>query len=157
MLAIGDSAPLFTLPNQHGDSVSLDDEAGSFRVVYFYPRADTPGCTAEACGFRDHSDEFARRGVTVYGISDDPVSDLTSFAEKHDLGFDLLSDETGAVARAYDSYGEKQLFGRTVDGTFRNSYIVDPDGQVAAALEGVSPGGHADEILKTLDERGAVE
>ena len=156
MLAIGDSAPLFTLPNQHGDSVSLDDEAGSFRVVYFYPRADTPGCTAEACGFRDHSDEFARRGVTVYGISDDPVSDLTSFAEKHNLGFDLLSDEDGSVGRAYDSYGEKHLFGRTVDGTFRNTYIVAPDGEIAAAFDGVSPDGHAEMICETLDELGAT-
>lgn len=157
MCSVGDTAPSFTLPNQHGEPVSLDDDAGSFRVVYFYPRADTPGCTTEACGFRDHSDEFSRRGINVYGISDDPVSDLASFAEKHRLTFELLSDEDGDVGRAYDSYGEKQLFGRTFDGTFRNTYIVGPDGEIAAVFEGVSPDGHAEEILDTLDELGTAE
>lgn len=155
MLAVGDPAPAFTLPNQYDQPVSLADADGSYAVVYFYPRADTPGCTTEACGFRDHADAFDRRGVTVYGISDDPVSDLASFAEKHDLGFRLLADEDGSVAAAYESYGEKNMFGRTFDGTFRNTYIVAPDGTIAAAFEGVSPEGHAAELLDVLDELGA--
>ncbi len=152
MLTPGESAPAFSLENQDGETVSLADARGSYAIVYFYPRADTPGCTTEACGFRDHSDAFEQRGVTVYGISDDPVSDLASFADKHDLPFDLLADTDGSVGRKYDSYGEKNMFGRTFDGTFRNTYIVDPDGEIAASFEGVSPDGHAETILSALDE-----
>lgn len=148
MLEPGADAPDFTLENQHGEPVSLSDLDRA--VVYFYPRADTPGCTTEACGFRDSWDEFEERGVDVVGISDDPVEDLESFAEEYDLPFDLLSDPDGEVAAAYDSYGEKNMFGKTFDGTFRNSYVVE-NGEVTAAYEGVSPEGHAEEILAELD------
>ena len=150
MLDTGTEAPPFELPNQHGETVALDDFDG-WVVVYFYPRADTPGCTTEACGFRDALDDFADRGVSVVGISDDPVSELATFAEKHDLPFDLLSDESGEVAAAYDSYGEKRMFGKTFDGVFRNTYVVAPDGTVARAYENVSPENHADGILLDLD------
>ncbi|CQR49503.1 MULTISPECIES: thioredoxin-dependent thiol peroxidase [Haloferax] len=152
MLEIGDDAPDFELPDQRGDLVSLSDFRGEHVVVYFYPRADTPGCTTEACGFRDSWDEFEDRDAAVIGISDDPVSDLDSFAEKYDLPFTLLSDEDGSVSAAYDSYGEKNMFGKTFDGVFRNSYLVGPDGTVERVYEGVSPDGHADEILADLDE-----
>jgi peroxiredoxin Q/BCP len=151
MLDVGTEAPGFELPDQHGDAVSLAAFRGDRVVVYFYPRADTPGCTTEACGFRDAHGEFAARDVHVLGVSDDPVEDLSAFATKHDLPFRLLSDEDGAVARAYDSYGEKNLFGRTVEGVFRNTYVVGPDGRVEHAFEGVSPEGHADEILAAVD------
>jgi peroxiredoxin Q/BCP len=150
MLTAGDSAPDFELPDQHGDPVSLADLRGERVVVYFYPRADTPGCTTEACGFRDAWDEFERRGVRVLGISDDPVDDLAAFAEKYDLPFTLLSDEAGAVAEAYDSYGEKNMFGNTFDGVFRNTYVVGPDGTIEDAYENVSPDGHAEAILADL-------
>jgi peroxiredoxin Q/BCP len=150
MLNVGDSAPDFELPDQDGDPVSLADFAGERVVVYFYPRADTPGCTTEACGFRDSIDEFESRGVSVVGISDDTVRDLRAFAEKHDLPFHLLSDESGEVASAYDSYGEKSMFGNTFDGVFRNSYVVGPDGRIESVYEGVSPDGHAAEILADL-------
>ncbi len=149
MLDPGTDAPTFTLQNQHGESVSLPDSG--LAVVYFYPRADTPGCTKEACSFRDRWGEFEARGVPVFGISDDPVPDLAAFAEKHDLPIDLLSDEDGAVSSAYDAYGEKNMFGKTFDGVFRNTYVVR-DGEVALAYEGVDPEGHADEILADLDE-----
>lgn len=152
MVSIGEQAPSFTLDNHRGESVSLDDARGSYAVVYFYPRADTPGCTTEACGFRDRFEEFERLDVAVYGISDDPVSDLAAFAEKYELPFELLSDEDGNVGRAYDSYGAKNMFGRTFDGTFRNTYIVDPDGEIVRAFEGVSPDGHADAILDAIEE-----
>jgi peroxiredoxin Q/BCP len=151
MLDTGTTAPDFALPNQHGDRVSLADFDG-WVVVYFYPRADTPGCTTEACGFRDALADFEERGVSVVGISDDPVSDLAAFAEKHDLPFDLLSDESGEVAAAYDSYGEKNMFGKTFDGVFRNTYVVDPDGVVVRAYENVSPENHAEGILLDLED-----
>ncbi|KAB1193834.1 thioredoxin-dependent thiol peroxidase [Haloferax sp. MBLA0076] len=152
MLAPGDDAPDFELTDQHGDSVSLSDFRGEHVVVYFYPRADTPGCTTEACSFRDAWDDFTERDITVLGISDDPVSDLDSFAEKYDLPFSLLSDEDGAVSTTYDSYGEKNMFGNTFDGVFRNTYVVAPDGTIEHVYEGVSPAGHAEEILADIDD-----
>lgn len=143
MLDVGSDAPEFTLENQHGDPVGLDDFDGP-RVVYFYPRADTPGCTTEACGFRDAHEAFEERGVAVLGISDDPAPDLSDFAEKYDLPFQLLSDPGGEVAAAYDSAGP--------GGTTRNTYVVDEDDRIAAAYEGVDPEGHAEEILGDLDQ-----
>ena len=148
MLDPGDDAPTFELRDQRGETVALDDEGTA--VVYFYPRADTPGCTTEACGFRDAWDAFEERGVPVYGVSDDPVEDLADFAEKYDLPFTLLSDPDGEVARAYDSYGEKQMAGNTFEGTFRNTFVVR-DGEVVAVFEGVSPEGHAEEVLAELE------
>ncbi|WP_396612199.1 thioredoxin-dependent thiol peroxidase [Haloferax sp. S1W] len=152
MLSVGDTAPDFELLDQHGDPISLSDYRGQHVVVYFYPRADTPGCTKEACGFRDAWDEFGERDVAVLGISDDPVSDLDSFAEKYDLPFSLLSDEDGSVSSEYDSYGEKNMFGKTFDGVFRNTYLVGPDGTIERVYEGVSPEGHAEEILSDIDD-----
>ncbi|MCL9817855.1 thioredoxin-dependent thiol peroxidase [Natronocalculus amylovorans] len=150
MLANGADAPLFTLPNQDGDDVSLETYRGSHVVLYFYPRADTPGCTTEACGFRDAWDQFTDAGISVLAVSDDPVSDLRTFADKYDLPFELLSDPDGDVSKLYDSYGEKQMFGNTFDGVFRNSYVIGPDGTITHVYEGVSPEGHAEEILSDL-------
>jgi len=152
MLTTGDRAPDFELQNQDDETVSLSAVDGEYAVVYFYPRADTPGCTTEAKSFRDQFQQFTERGITVFGISDDPVEDLAAFAEKHDLPFQLLSDPDGEVGRAYDSYGEKNMFGRTFDGMFRNTYIVEPDGTVARAFEGVSPADHAEEVLDALND-----
>lgn len=150
MLANGADAPLFTLPNQDGDGVSLETYRGSHVVLYFYPRADTPGCTTEACGFRDAWDQFTDAGISVLAVSDDPVSDLRTFADKYNLPFELLSDPDGDVSKLYDSYGEKQMFGNTFDGVFRNSYVIGPDGTITHVYEGVSPEGHAEEILSDL-------
>ena len=151
MLSVGDTAPEFELPDQNGEQVALSEYDDQRVVVYFYPRADTPGCTTEACGFRDAWDEFGDRNVAVLGISDDPVADLTAFAEEYDLPFRLLSDEDGDVAAAYDSYGEKNMFGNTFDGVFRNTYVVGPAGTITHVYEGVSPDGHAAEILADLE------
>jgi len=151
MLEIGTQAPEFTLRNQDGEAVSLDSFDTDYVVVYFYPRADTPGCTTEACGFRDHWEAYADHDVAVVGISDDPVEDLDPFAEEYDLPFDLLSDEDGSVSSQYDSYGEKQLFGNEFDGVFRNTYVVGPDGEVLLAYEGVDPEQHAQEILEDIE------
>jgi peroxiredoxin Q/BCP len=150
MLESGDSAPTITLRDHRGDTITVDPAAARYTVVYFYPRADTPGCTAEACGFRDEWDAFEDADIAVVGISDDPVDDLEPFAEKHDLPFSLLSDPDGEVASAYDSYGEKQMFGNTFDGVFRNTYVLDDEGTVVLAYEGVSPEDHATEIVADL-------
>lgn len=150
MLESGDDAPDFELPNQDGEPVSLADFAGDYVVVYFYPRADTPGCTTEACSFRDDWDAYEDAGVRVVGVSDDPVDDLADFREKFDLPFDLLSDEDGAVSTAYDSYGEKTVFGDQVTGVFRNTFVVNPDGDVVAVYEGVDPEEHATEVLEQI-------
>ncbi|QCS42410.1 thioredoxin-dependent thiol peroxidase [Natrinema versiforme] len=151
MLDVGDEAPEFELLNQHGETVSRSDFEGKRLVVYFYPRANTEGCTTEACGFNDALSQFEDRDVSVVGISDDPVDDIADFADDYDLAFDLLSDEFGEVATLYESYGEKQLFGNTFDGVFRNTYVVGPDGRIEAVYEGVSPDGHADGVLADLE------
>ncbi|MFC7213218.1 thioredoxin-dependent thiol peroxidase [Saliphagus sp. GCM10025334] len=151
MLEAGDDAPDFALPNQHGETVRLADFEGQYLIVYFYPRANTEGCTVEACEFRDARPAFETENAAVVGISDDPVSDLADFADDYDLEFDLLSDEDGSVSAAYDSYGEKQMFGNTFDGVFRNTFVVGPDGTIEAVFEGVTPEGHADEVLRVLE------
>ena len=150
MLEPGDDAPSFALDNQHGETVSLAERDASYTVVYFYPRADTPGCTAEACSFRDEWDALEAADATVVGVSDDPVDDLAAFGAKHDLPFDLLSDLDGEVADAYDSYGEKTMFGNTFDSVFRNTYVVDADGRIVLAYEGVSPEGHGARIAEDI-------
>jgi len=151
MLVEGTPAPDFELPNQDGDAVALSEFDGQHVVVYFYPRADTPGCTTEACDFRDNWDRYADADVPVLGVSDDPVEDLADFAEKYDLPFDLLSDADGEVATAYESYGEREIMGDVMDVTFRNTYVLGPDGTIEAAFEGVDPEGHADEVLATIE------
>ena len=148
MLESGTEAPTFELPNQDGEPVALPEDGTV--IVYFYPRADTPGCTTQACSFRDVWEEYERRGISVLGISDDPVEDLAAFAEKYELPIELLSDEDGAVATAYESYGEKNVFGNVVDGVFRNSYVVE-DGEIVAAYEGVDPEAHAETLLDALE------
>ena len=150
MLDPGDEAPPFELPNQDGDPVALSDFAGQRLVVYFYPRADTPGCTIEARDFADHWDAFRDLDVAVVGISDDPVESQASFAEKYDLPFDLLSDEDGEVGRAYGSFGERTVGDREVTAAFRNTFVVGPDGTVEAVYRGVDPDGHAEELLSEL-------
>jgi peroxiredoxin Q/BCP len=149
MLEPNTEAPTFTLPNQDGEPVSLP-ETGTV-VVYFYPRADTPGCTTEACGFRDHWAAFEARNISVFGISDDPVVELAEFAAEYELPLTLLSDEEGRIAAAYDSYGQKKMFGNTFDGVFRNTYVVE-NGLITHVYEGVNPEDHASEILVALDD-----
>lgn len=150
MLDVGTTAPDFDLPDQHGETVSLSDFAGERLVLYFYPRADTPGCTTEATNFRDAYETLRDRDASVVGVSDDPVEDLAAFADQYDLQFPLLSDEDGEVADAYEAYGEKHVFGNVVDGVFRKTYLIDEDGTIAAAYDDVDPEEHVDEILEDL-------
>jgi peroxiredoxin Q/BCP len=151
MLDTGAEAPGFELPNQDGDTVSLEDFEGRRVVLYFYPRADTRGCTIEAEGFRDDYDAFEDANVAVLGVSNDPVDALEAFREKYDLPFDLLSDEDGSVARAYDSFGTVEMEGQEHEIAFRNTYVIGPDGRIERVYEGVDPNDHAEAVIADLE------
>jgi peroxiredoxin Q/BCP len=151
MLDTGAEAPGFELPNQDGDTVSLEDFEGQRVVLYFYPRADTRGCTIEAEGFRDDYDAFEAADVAVLGVSNDPVDALEAFREKYDLTFDLLSDEDGSVAEAYDSFGTVEMEGQEHEIAFRNTYVIGPDGRIERVYEGVDPNDHAEVVLADLE------
>jgi thioredoxin-dependent peroxiredoxin len=150
VLAEGDAAPDFTLPDQNGTEVSLAGLRGETVVLYFYPRADTPGCTTQACGVRDRSDEFAAAGARVIGVSPDEVGAIEKFADKYDLGFTLLADADHSVAERYGTWVEKSMYGKKYMGVQRATFIVDPDGKIARVFPKVSPKKHDDLVLKAL-------
>jgi thioredoxin-dependent peroxiredoxin len=152
MLAEGDAAPEFTLPDQNGDEVTLADLRGETVVLYFYPRADTPGCTTQACSIRDRGDEYAAAGARVIGVSPDEPAALKKFDGKHSLGFTLLGDAEHAVADAYGAWGEKSMYGKKYMGMLRSTYIIDPDGKIAKVLPKVQPKKHDALVLKALGE-----
>lgn len=140
-------APEFTLPDEAGELRSLSSYVGSWVVVYFYPKDDTPGCTAEACSLRDARDDIAALGTTVIGISQDDPSSHEAFKAKHSLNFTLLSDSDRRVIDAYDAWGKKQ-FGR--EGILRRTFIIDPSGNVVKAYGRVTPVGHGQQIVDQL-------
>jgi len=146
----GDVAPDFELPDQDGRAVKLSDFRGQPVVVYFYPKAETPGCTVQACGIRDHHAEYAAAGAAVVGISPDPVAKLERFRDKHALDFPLLADEAHAVAEAYGVWVERSMYGRTYFGNERTTFIIDPDGRVADVLRKVKPAEHDRLVLQAL-------
>jgi peroxiredoxin Q/BCP len=148
----GDRAPSFELCDQDGETVKLADQAGKTVVLYFYPRADTPGCTTQACGIRDRSSEYADAGAVVFGISPDEPAALRAFADKHDLPFTLLSDPDHATAEAYGAWGERSMYGKKFMGIIRSTTIVDGDGKVARHFPKVTPKTHDAVILKALGE-----
>jgi peroxiredoxin Q/BCP len=150
MVAEGERAPDFTLPDQHGNPVSLADLRGQTVVLYFYPRADTPGCTTQACGVRDRSGEYADAGARVVGVSPDPVEDVRKFAEKYGLDFTLLADADHAVADAYGTWGEKSMYGKRYWGVQRATFVIDAEGIVAKVFPKVSPKTHDDVVLEAL-------
>jgi thioredoxin-dependent peroxiredoxin len=152
MIDQGQQAPDFELPDQDGRMVKLSDFRGKPVVVYFYPKADTPGCTKQACGVRDHHADYDRAGAIVLGISPDPVSRVKKFHDKYDLGFALLADEDHAVADAYGVWVEKSMYGRKYFGNERTTFVVGADGVVAAVLRNVKPAEHDDLVLKALGE-----
>ena len=156
MLSEGDAAPDFTLPDQDGNEVTLSDLRGETVVLYFYPRADTPGCTTQACGIRDRGAEYREAGARVIGISPDEVGALEKFAGKHNLDFTLLADPDHAVAEAYGAWGEKSMYGKKYMGVLRNTYIVDAEGKIAKVLPKVQPKKHDALVLKALGELSAV-
>jgi peroxiredoxin Q/BCP len=152
MLEVGDTAPDFTLPDQDGNEVSLADLRGQTIVLYFYPRADTPGCTTQACGIRDRWDEYERAGVKVIGVSPDPVDAVKKFADKYSLNFTLLADENHEVCEAYGVWGERSMYGKKYMGVTRSTYIIGPDGKITHAFPKVSPKSHDEVVLKALAE-----
>lgn len=146
-------APDFSLPDQTGTTRSLKDYTGQWIVLYFYPKDSTPGCTTEACNFRDARDSIAELGnAVVIGVSKDSVKSHAKFAEKHKLNFTLLSDESHEMIEAYGSWGIKKFMGREYEGIKRNTYIINPDGMIVKEYEGVNPAKHAGEIIKDLQE-----
>lgn len=152
MVDVGEKAPEFTLPNQDGEPVSLADFAGRTLVLYFYPKADTPGCTTQACGIRDRAADYDAAVAAVAGVSPDPVEAIKTFHGKQSLNFTLLADADHAVCEAYGVWGEKSMYGRTFMGAQRATYIIAPDGTVAHVIPKASPKTHDDEVLKALDD-----
>ena len=151
----GDAAPAFSLADQEGNTVSLADFAGKSRVVlYFYPKAMTPGCTVQAQGLRDSSEGLAARDAVALGVSPDPVKRLKKFEEKEDLNFTLLADEDHSVAEAYGVWGLKKFMGREYMGVMRVTFVIDKDGSIAHVMDKVKTKTHHDDVLEVLDSLG---
>jgi peroxiredoxin Q/BCP len=152
----GADAPDFTLPDQDGNDVTLSELRGQTVVLYFYPKADTPGCTTQACGIRDHRNDYEATGAVVLGVSPDSVADVKRFHEKQGLNFTLLADEDHAVCDLYGVWGEKSMYGKTYMGALRATFIIDATGTVARVFPKVSPKTHDEAVLQALEELGAA-
>jgi len=149
-LSVGAKAPAFSVPDQTGKTISLDDFAGETVILYFYPKDDTPGCTAEACSFRDSHDLLLERGLHVLGISPDDVKSHAKFAEKFKLPFPLLADEGHKIAEAYGVWVEKSMYGRKYMGVERTTFVIDGAGKIAAIHRKVKPAEHVDDLMASL-------
>lgn len=143
-------APVFSLYDQNDKLHSLGDYSGKWVVIYFYPKDDTPGCTKEACGFRDLAGEYVKQGISVLGISKDSVASHKKFAEKFKLSFPVLSDESKEVIKAYGAWGEKKFMGRTFEGVLRKTFVVDPQGIIRKQYDKVNVLIHAGEIINDI-------
>ncbi|HEX6195819.1 MAG TPA: thioredoxin-dependent thiol peroxidase [Jiangellaceae bacterium] len=149
-LAQGDQAPAFTLPDADAKPVSLSDYRGRRVIVYFYPAAMTPGCTTQACDFRDNLSSLAAAGIDVVGISPDPPAKLAEFRDRDNVTFPLLSDEDRSTLLAYGAYGEKKLYGKVVEGVLRSTFIIDAEGTVDKAMYNVKATGHVAKLRRDL-------
>ncbi|HEV3048447.1 MAG TPA: thioredoxin-dependent thiol peroxidase [Solirubrobacteraceae bacterium] len=152
MIEPGQPAPDFELPDQDGEPVKLSELRGEPVVLYFYPKADTPGCTTQACGVRDRRADYAEAGATVLGVSPDPVAKVKKFYDKQSLNFTLLADEGHAVADSYGVWVEKSMYGKTYLGNERTTFVIDADGKVARVLRKVKPAEHDELVLAALAE-----
>ena len=152
MIEEGMEAPLFTLPDKDGNEVSLESFRGSYVLVYFYPRDNTPGCTAEACSIRDNMPDFTSLGLTVLGISPDKAESHRRFGEKYSLTFTLLSDTEHRTMEEYGAYGEKMMYGKKTVGVIRSSFLIDPDGIVRKVWKKVNTKTHGDDVKKAFSE-----
>lgn len=152
MISVGKSAPAFSLDTDAGEKLSLKDLKGRPVVLYFYPKDDTPGCTVEACEFRDAFPRFKGSKAVILGISPDSVKSHQKFKEKFDLPFTLLADEDHAIAEKYGVWQKKSMYGRTYMGIARTTFVIDKGGKVAKIFEKVKPKGHAEEVEQAIDE-----
>ncbi len=150
MLKEGDKAPAFSLPNESGETISLDQFKGKKKVVYFYPKDDTPGCTKEACNFRDIYDQVIEKGAVILGVSGDSQSSHEEFKKKYSLPFHLLSDTNKELIQAFGTWGEKKRSGRTYEGIIRSTFIIDENNVIIKVFPKVKPAEHAEEILESL-------
>jgi peroxiredoxin Q/BCP len=153
MIEDGNIAPDFELPDQDGHLIKLSSLRGRSVVLYFYPKASTPGCTTQACGVRDHRADYARVGAVVLGVSPDPVAKVKKFHDKEGLNFTLLADEGHGVADAYGVWVEKSMYGKTYFGNERTTFVIGPDGHVAKVLRKVKPAEHDKLVLEALGEK----
>lgn len=144
-------APDFALRDQDGNTHQLTDYAGKWVIIYFYPKDDTPGCTTEACSFRDEYDYIQENGAVVLGVSKDSVASHKKFATKYNLHFPLLSDESLDIIKAYGAYGERSMYGRKYMGIIRSTFLINPQGNIAKEYPKVTPKGHAVQIIKDLE------
>lgn len=149
-MELGTIAPGFALPDQEGRIHQLSDYRGRWVVLYFYPKDDTPGCTKEACGFRDRMGDLQELGAVVLGVSADDVKSHQRFAEKYGLNFPLLADPERQAILAYGAWGKKKLYGKEYEGVLRQTFLIDPEGRIAKVWRKVSPEGHAVEVAKAL-------
>lgn len=150
-LKVGDPAPDYSLPSNSGKTISLKDFRGKKVVLYFYPKDDTPGCTKEACSFRDNLAKVRRKGAEVFGISADSVKSHQKFSEKYNLPFPLLSDETKEVIKAYDVWKQKSFLGKKYMGIERTTFIIDENGKIFHIFPKVKVDGHVEEVIKQLE------
>jgi len=150
VLDVGDTAPDFELESDEGETVKLSDFRGKKVVLYFYPKDDTPGCTTEACEFRDRQPDLDTLGATVLGVSPDGVASHRKFKDKYGLTFTLLADPDHSVAEAYGAWGEKKMYGKTYEGVLRSTFIIDEEGKIEQVFAKVRPKGHGDQILDAL-------
>jgi thioredoxin-dependent peroxiredoxin len=152
MIDVGDLAPPFQLPDQDGQPVRLADYLGKRLIVYFYPKAFTPGCTTQACDFRDNHQAFTDAGYQLIGISPDPVDRLSEFRDKHQLPFPVLSDPDHAVASAFGAWGTKKNYGREYEGIIRSTFVIGPTGSIERAWRNVKATGHGERVLGELSK-----
>ena len=153
MLKEGDKAPAFEANDQDGNSVKLKDLKGQRVVLYFYPKDDTPGCTKEACSFRDADDVYKSKGIRVLGVSTDNEKSHQKFISKFQLPFDLLADTDKKIVEDYGVWGEKSMYGKKYMGTFRKTFLIDGDGKIVRIFEKVDVAKHADEVLEAFGEK----
>ncbi len=149
-ISAGISAPEFELPDEDGILRKLSDYRGNYLVLYFYPKDDTPGCTTEACNFRDDYSQYQQAGVVILGVSPDKPAKHTKFIAKYQLPFTLLADVEHKVCELYDVWGRKKSMGREYDGVFRTTFLIDANGMIVRVFEKVSPANHSKEVLSAL-------